>query len=137
VRAAARRAPHAVDDSHLISYTDRECGVKIGVVCIMWVSGGMFTIGFRGCDFHEKDACGSAGSASFTATGSSAGSSHAVPALNVTFYCDASASSMEAQTSALSPFAETPRSLPGKIHARPGPFILASQDSSLRLVREG
>ena len=46
----------------------------------------MFTIGFRGCDFHEKDACGSAGSASFTATGSSAGSSHAVPALKVAFW---------------------------------------------------
>ena len=45
---------------HLICYTDRECGIKIGVVCIIWVAGGMFTIGFRGCDFHEKDACGSA-----------------------------------------------------------------------------
>ena len=81
MRAAARKALHAVDeDSHLISYTDRECGVKIGVVCIMWVSGGMFTIGFRGCDFHEKDACGSAGSASLTGSMASAGSSHAVPA---------------------------------------------------------
>jgi len=39
----------------------------------------MFTIGFRGCDFHEKDACGSAGSASLTGSGLSAGSSQAVP----------------------------------------------------------
>ena len=85
MRAAARKALHAVDeDSHLICYTDRECGVKIGVVCIIWVAGGMFTIGFRGCDFHEKDACGPVTS-SLTATGSSAGSSHAVPALNVAF----------------------------------------------------
>ena len=45
----------------------------------------MFTIGFRGCDFHEKDACGSAGSASLTGSGLSAGSSHAVPALKVAF----------------------------------------------------
>ena len=46
----------------------------------------MFTIGFRGCDFHEKDACGSAGSASLTGSGPSAGSSHAVPFLNATFW---------------------------------------------------
>ena len=46
----------------------------------------MFTIGFRGCDFHEKDACGSAGSASLTGSGLSAGSSQAVPALKVAFY---------------------------------------------------
>ena len=45
----------------------------------------MFTIGFRGCDFHEKDACGSAGSASLTGSGLSAGSSQAVPFLNETF----------------------------------------------------
>ena len=45
----------------------------------------MFTIGFRGCDFHEKDACGSAGSASLTGSGLSAGSSQAVPLLNATF----------------------------------------------------
>ena len=71
---------------HLICYTDRECGIKIGVVCIIWVAGGMFTIGFRGCDFHEKDACGSAGSASLTGSGPSAGSSQAVPLLNATFW---------------------------------------------------
>ena len=46
----------------------------------------MFTIGFRGCDFHEKDACGSAGSASLTGSGLSAGSSQAVPLLNATFW---------------------------------------------------
>ena len=46
----------------------------------------MFTIGFRGCDFHEKDACGSAGSASLTGSGPSAGSSQAVPLLNATFW---------------------------------------------------
>ena len=48
---------------------------RAGRMFIIWVAGGMFTIGFRGCDFHEKDACGSAGSASLTGSGLSAGSS--------------------------------------------------------------
>ena len=49
--AAAMACPvlHAADEKyHLICYTDRKSGVKIGVVCIIWVAGGMFTIGFRG-----------------------------------------------------------------------------------------
>ena len=59
---------------------------RAGRMFIIWVAGGMFTIGFRGCDFHEKDACGSAGSASLTGSGLSAGSSQAVPLLNATFW---------------------------------------------------
>ena len=48
----------------------------------------MFIMGMRyvhhripGCDFHEKDACGSAGSASFTATGFVSGVEPPVPGL--------------------------------------------------------
>ncbi len=99
----------------------------------MWVSGGMFTIGFRGCDFHEKDACGSAGSASFTATGSSAGSSHAVPALNVARHLLRPTLKIEAFCSSVSacafPF-YCSSSLPGKIREQTEPFTLASQYTS-------
>ena len=84
-RSPARGEPSTPSTSSFdFCYTDRESGVKIGYVCIIWVAGDMFTIGFRGCDFHEKDACGPVTS-SLTGSMASAGSSHAVPALNVTF----------------------------------------------------
>ena len=105
----------------------------------------MFTIGFRGCDFHEKDACGSAGSASLTGSGLSAGSSQAVPLLNATFCTLWKATKpravdvpalatpkrrfARASAPALFPF-YCSSSLPGKIREQTEPFTLASQYTS-------